>query len=63
MSETTGRHQGFAVLLIGICLMGLSAAGFWIVKGPGVPFVGWKEQWSVGIYRSDSPFDFSAQRR
>src|SRR4030095_16262642 len=44
----------FIFLLIGL------AGGIYIGMKRGVPFVSQREQWTIGIYRSDSPFHFNA---
>ncbi|MDX1436534.1 MAG: hypothetical protein R3335_06975, partial [Anaerolineales bacterium] len=47
----------WAPILIGIVLV---AAGAWLVfQKRGVPFVATREQWTIGIYRGDSPFTVS----
>jgi hypothetical protein len=44
----------FALICFLICLAG---AGYvWVRRG--IPFVSRREQWTIGIYRSDSPFHF-----
>ncbi len=63
MSEMIGKHRRLALLLTAMCLLTLAAAGLWVVRRRGVPFVGQKEQWSIGIYRGTSPTAFPAQRR
>jgi len=40
-------------------LIGL-AGGIYIGMKRGIPFVTRKEQWTIGIYRSDSPFHFNS---
>lgn len=62
MLEMIRKHKGLALLLTAMCLLAL-AAGLWVVRRRGVPFVGQKEQWSIGIYRGTSPTTFPAQRR
>lgn len=44
----------FLFLFIGL------AAGIVIGMKRGIPFVTQREQWTIGIYRSDSPFHFNA---
>jgi hypothetical protein len=60
MSTVTRRHNVFALLLAVTLVLVMLGAGFLIVRKRGVPFVGEKEQWSIGIYRSDSPLSFPA---
>jgi hypothetical protein len=42
-----------------VLLLGLSAAVVVYMKR-GIPFVSQREQWTIGIYRSNSPFHFNA---
>src|SRR5688500_17863281 len=42
-----------ACLLVGL----VGARSLWM--GRGVPFVSRRQQWTIGIYRSDSPFHFN----
>jgi hypothetical protein len=60
MSKKTRRYKVLALLLV---LASFVAAGFWVVRRRGVPFVGKKEQWSIGIYTSESPLAFPTSRR
>jgi hypothetical protein len=44
-----------------ICLLAVMVAGLFIYKKRGIPFVKpGGEQWTIGIYRSNSPFHFNA---
>ena len=46
--------------LIGlICLMAVSLVSAYVYKRRGIPFVSQREQWTIGIYRSNSPFHFN----
>jgi hypothetical protein len=45
-----------AILFLCLGLIG----GIYIGMKRGIPFVTQKEQWTIGIYRSDSPFHFNA---
>lgn len=58
MSQHCRKYKLTTLLLAIVCLVVVSAAGFLVVRKRGVPFVGKKEQWSIGIYRSDSPLAF-----
>lgn len=42
-----------------ICLLVGLAGGRYIWMKRGIPFVSQREQWTIGIYRSDSPFHFN----
>lgn len=42
-----------------ICLLCGFAGGIFVGMKRGIPFVAQKEQWTIGIYRSASPFHFS----
>ena len=46
-------------LLVLICLLFDFAAGILVGMNRGIPFVAQREQWTIGIYRSDSPFHFN----
>lgn len=48
-----------AVIFTGIGLV----AGIYVGMKRGVPFVTEKEQWTIGIYSGDSPFNFPATQR
>jgi hypothetical protein len=46
-------------IILVLSLLGLAAVtGVWMKRG--IPFVSTREQWTIGIYRSDSPFHFNA---
>lgn len=48
-----------ALLALVLLLLGLAAVSVvWMKRG--IPFVSRREQWTIGIYRSDSPFHFNA---
>jgi hypothetical protein len=65
LSKGTRKPSIFALLLAVMLVLVVLAGGLLIVRKRGVPFVGKVEQWSIGIYRSDSPFSFptSGNRR
>lgn len=51
-------------LFVGLVLLFLvSLAGVVVVRKRGIPFVAQREQWTIGIYRSDSPFQYSGLQR
>lgn len=52
------RRVVFTILLAVVCLSIGLAVGIVIGIKRGVPFVTEKEQWTIAIYRGDSPFDF-----
>jgi hypothetical protein len=62
ISKEKRSYKVSSLLLAFVCFVAVFAAGIPIVQKRGIPFVGKKEQWSIGIYRSDSPFAFSAAR-
>ena len=43
-----------------VCLLIGLLGGIYIGMKRGIPFVTQREQWTIGIYRSDSPFNFNA---
>jgi len=46
-------------IILVLSLLGLAAVTVvWMKRG--IPFVSTREQWTIGIYRSDSPFHFNA---
>ena len=47
-------------LLALLCLFFGLVGGIYIGMKRGIPFVSQREQWTIGIYRSDSPFHFNA---
>ena len=48
------------ILFVLTCLLVGLVVGRSIWIGRGIPFVSRREQWTIGIYRSDSPFHFNA---
>ena len=50
---------GTPLIALVFLLIGL-AGGIYIGMKRGIPFVTRKEQWTIGIYRSNSPFHFNA---
>lgn len=46
-----------------VLLFLVSLAGVVVVRKRGIPFVAQREQWTIGIYRSDSPFQYSGLQR
>ena len=46
-------------LVILICLLFILLGGAYVYKRRGIPFVSQREQWTIGIYRSHSPFSFN----
>ncbi len=60
--ETRRRHLTLLIPMA-ICVVAAMAAGVGATRKRGIPFVGRKEQWSIGIYRSSSPYTFSTQHR
>lgn len=55
------KKMGRIVVLVslGSFAVGL-AGGILIGKARGIPFVANREQWTIGIYAGDSPFDLSS---
>lgn len=51
------------LLIIIICLFFAFVAGWYVWKRRGIPFVSQREQWTIGIYRSDTPFHFNELQR
>jgi hypothetical protein len=62
MSMIGRRYYIFGLLVAFICLMVGFVAGLLIGRKRGIPFVSQREDWSIGIYSGESPFDFSASR-
>jgi hypothetical protein len=52
-------HSRKLVLAL-IALLAVLVGGRYIWMKRGIPFVSQREQWTIGIYRSDSPFHFNA---
>lgn len=51
------RYQSsFAAIVLIVLIIGLA----FVVKKRGIPFVGEKEQWTIGIYRGETPFSFDS---
>jgi hypothetical protein len=55
MRKILGKIPWLAIL----CLFLGLVAGIYVGIKRGVPFVTQREQWTIGIYRSDSPFHFN----
>lgn len=55
MKKLSGKR---VFLILTFLLFGL-ASGRYIWMKRGIPFVSRREQWTIGIYRSDSPFHFN----
>jgi hypothetical protein len=53
------RNRIKILLLVLICLFFGFVAGTYVGIKRGIPFVTQREQWTIGIYRSDSPFHFN----
>jgi hypothetical protein len=53
------RNRIKILLLVLICLFLGFVAGMYVGIKRGIPFVTQREQWTIGIYRSDSPFHFN----
>lgn len=54
------QKSHIAVLIAALVVVVIGVvAGVFVIRKRGVPFVGQKEQWTVGIYTGESPFDFS----
>jgi hypothetical protein len=47
------------VLFVITCLLFVLAGGRDVWMKRGIPFVSRREQWTIGIYRSNSPFHFN----
>lgn len=50
------------VAIVAVCLVVVMAAAAFVIKKRGIPFVTEREQWTIGIYTGDSPFDLSNTR-
>lgn len=48
------------ILLALICFLFGLVLGIYVGMKRGIPFVTQREQWTIGIYRSDNPFHFNA---
>jgi hypothetical protein len=53
------RNRIKILLLLLICLFLGFVAGTYVGMKRGIPFVSQREQWTIGIYRSDNPFHFN----
>jgi hypothetical protein len=53
------RNRIKILLLVLICLFIGFVAGMYVGIKRGIPFVSQREQWTIGIYRSDNPFHFN----
>jgi hypothetical protein len=53
------RNRIKILLLVLICLFLGFVAGTYVGIKRGIPFVTQREQWTIGIYRSDNPFHFN----
>jgi hypothetical protein len=53
------RNRIKILLLLLICLFLGFVAGTYVGIKRGIPFVTQREQWTIGIYRSDNPFHFN----
>ena len=51
------------VFIVLACLLVGLAGGRYVWRKRGIPFVTRREQWTIGIYRSDSPFHFNKLQR
>ena len=55
------RKPNFRIAFIALLCFSLGlVAGIYIGMKRGIPFVSQREQWTIGIYRSNSPFHFNA---
>jgi len=54
------KHHIYIFILVGSCLFIGLAVGIFVGIKRGVPFVAQKEQWTIAIYKGDSPFNFPA---
>lgn len=53
------KIQRIQKLLVLICLLFVFLVGVIVVAKRGIPFVSQREQWTIGIYRGNSPFSFN----
>ena len=60
MNYWKNKFHRNTVLLAVICLLFGFADGILVGLKRGIPFVSQREQWTIGIYRSNSPFHFGA---
>ena len=54
------KLSGKMVLIVLACLLIGLAGGLYVWRKRGIPFFTRREQWTIGIYRSDSPFHFNS---
>ena len=54
------KYYLLSALIASLCLIVGLAAGIFVGIKRGVPFVTEREQWTIAIYRGDSPFNFKA---
>jgi hypothetical protein len=54
------RRQTAAIIIA--CLV-ILAGGYQVWRKRGIPFVGEKEQWTIGIYTASDPFSFDGPQR
>jgi hypothetical protein len=59
MNNGSRKFHNSIWLLTLICLLLGFAGGILVGIKRGIPFVSQREQWTIGIYRSDSPFHFN----
>jgi hypothetical protein len=57
------KLSGKTLIVALILLLLVSLAGVVVVRKRGIPFVAQREQWTIGIYRSDSPFQYNGLQR
>ena len=58
MNHSQRKYRKLAGFLAFICLVGGLAAGSLVDTKRGFPFISRREEWTIGIYRSESPFHF-----
>ncbi|NIP50546.1 MAG: hypothetical protein GWN76_20390, partial [candidate division Zixibacteria bacterium] len=54
------RRFVLIIAVAGVCFLIGLAAGIYVGIKRGVPFVTEREQWTIAIYRGDSPLNFPA---
>lgn len=59
MMNWKGKFHNSTGLLALLCLLLGFAGGILVGIKRGIPFVSQREQWTIGIYRSNSPFHFN----
>jgi len=55
-------RRRLVVVIVAVVLLG-SLPAYRVWKSRGIPFVGEKEQWTIGIYTAKDPFSFDGSRR